>query len=85
MWNKFFKHIDIVPNNAHILDGNAQDLQKECDRYEEDIKEAGGIELFIGGISQNICPLDRLRYLFIVFVTYKVCVQHMVGNFFLLF
>lgn len=49
MWNNFFKHIDIEPDNVHILDGNAEDLIVECDKYEEEIKKAGGIELFIGG------------------------------------
>lgn len=49
MWNNFFKHIDIDPANAHILDGNAEDLEAECDAYEKKIAEAGGIELFVGG------------------------------------
>lgn len=49
MWNNFFKHIDIDPQNVHILDGNAADLQQECDAFEEKIKDAGGVELFIGG------------------------------------
>lgn len=49
MWNNFFKHIDIHPENTHILDGNAADLQAECDAFEEKIKAAGGIELFVGG------------------------------------
>lgn len=49
MWNNFFKHIDIEPENAHILDGNAPDLVAECNNYEKKIKDAGGIELFIGG------------------------------------
>lgn len=49
MWNNFFKHIDIVPENAHILDGNAADLEVECNRFESEITKAGGIELFIGG------------------------------------
>lgn len=49
MWNNFFKHIDILPANVHILDGNATDLQTECTDYEEKIKQAGGIHLFIGG------------------------------------
>ncbi|XP_022084528.1 glucosamine-6-phosphate isomerase 2-like [Acanthaster planci] len=53
MWNKFFKHIDILPENAHILDGNAKDLVEECNRYEEEIKQAGGIELFVGGIGPD--------------------------------
>lgn len=49
MWNNFFKHVDICPDNTHILDGNAADLQAECDAFEEKIKVAGGIELFVGG------------------------------------
>jgi len=49
MWNHFFKHIDILPQNVHLLDGNAEDLDMECVRYEESIKKAGGIELFLGG------------------------------------
>lgn len=52
MWNNFFKHIDIDPNNAHILDGNALDLQAECDAFEKKIEEAGGIELFVGGMGK---------------------------------
>jgi glucosamine-6-phosphate deaminase len=54
MWNNFFKHIDINPANVHILDGNASDLEKECDEFEAKITEAGGIELFIGG-KERIC------------------------------
>lgn len=53
MWNEFFKHIDIDPKNAHILDGNADDLAAECSNYEAKIKEAGGVELFIGGIGPD--------------------------------
>lgn len=49
MWNTFFKHIDIDPNNTHILDGNAPDLQAECDVFEKKIADAGGIQLFVGG------------------------------------
>lgn len=51
MWNNFFKHIDIEPQNTHILDGNATDLQAECDSFEQKITDAGGIELFVGGVS----------------------------------
>jgi glucosamine-6-phosphate deaminase len=47
--NNFFKHIDIDPANVHILDGNAKNLQEECDEYERKIIKAGGVELFIGG------------------------------------
>ena len=48
MFDNFFKHIDIDPKNAHVLDGNAADLVAECVEYERKIKEAGGIELFVG-------------------------------------
>lgn len=53
MWHNFFKHIDIDPQNVHILDGNAADLKAECDVYEAKIKAAGGVELFIGGIGAD--------------------------------
>ncbi|MCJ8734139.1 hypothetical protein PDJAM_G00232000 [Pangasius djambal] len=53
MWNNFFKHIDIEPQNTHILDGNATDLQAECDSFEQKITSAGGIELFVGGIGPD--------------------------------
>jgi glucosamine-6-phosphate deaminase len=56
MFNNFFKHIDIDPHNVHILDGNAEDLLKECDDFEAKIKEAGGIKLFMGGIGKIIFP-----------------------------
>lgn len=49
MWQNLFKHIDIDPKNVHILNGNASNLDEECQKYELLIKEAGGIELFIGG------------------------------------
>jgi len=38
---------------VHILDGNAPDLAKECQEYEEKIKAAGGIELFLAGIGPD--------------------------------
>lgn len=53
MYQNFFQHIDIDPMNVHILDGNASDLVAECAKYEADIKLAGGIELFIGGIGAD--------------------------------
>lgn len=53
MWQNFFQHIDIKRENVHILDGNAQDLEKECAEYEAKIKAVGGIELFLGGIGPD--------------------------------
>ena len=53
MWNNFFSHIDIKPENVNILNGNAEDLEKECAEYEERIKAAGGIDLFMGGVGPD--------------------------------
>ena len=51
MWSNFFSHIDIPRENVNILDGNAHNLQKECSEYECRIEQAGGIDLFIGGMG----------------------------------
>jgi glucosamine-6-phosphate deaminase len=53
MWNNFFSHINIKPENVHILNGNASDLNAECAKYEADILVAGGIDLFIGGVGAD--------------------------------
>lgn len=53
MFNHFFKHIDIEPTNVRILDGEATDQLAECRRYENDIKAAGGIELFLAGLGPD--------------------------------
>ena len=53
MWNNFFSHVDINPANVHILNGNATDLMAECQAYEETIAEAGGIDLFMGGVGED--------------------------------
>ena len=53
MRNNFFNHIDIPPKNINILDGNARNLEAECERYEKKMKRLGGIELFVGGIGPD--------------------------------
>ena len=53
MYRHFFAHVDIDPDNVHILDGNAPDLEAECIAFEEKIRHAGGIELFLGGIGPD--------------------------------
>ena len=53
MWDNFFSHIDILPENANLLDGNAPDLDAECQAYEDKIKFLGGIHLFLGGIGAD--------------------------------
>ena len=53
MWNNFFNHVDINPENVNILNGNAEDPEAECREYEEKIVKAGGIDLFLGGVGEN--------------------------------
>ena len=53
MARNLFDHIDCLKENIHILNGNAKDLEAECKAYEEKIKAAGGIDLFIGGIGPD--------------------------------
>lgn len=53
MWSNFFSHIDIKQENVHILNGNAPNLLKECQDYERAIEEAGGIDLFLGGVGPD--------------------------------
>ena len=53
MARNLFDHIDCPKENIHILNGNAPDLEAECAHYEEMIREAGGIDLFLGGIGPD--------------------------------
>lgn len=53
MYKHFFAHVDVRPDNVHLLNGNAPDLAAECAQYEQKIKDAGGIELFLGGIGPD--------------------------------
>ena len=53
MANNLFNHIDCPKENIHILNGNAENLDEECARYEELIRQAGGVDLFLGGIGPD--------------------------------
>lgn len=53
MANNLFNHIDCPKENIHILNGNAENLNEECARYEELIRQAGGVDLFLGGIGPD--------------------------------
>ncbi|MEA3477372.1 MAG: glucosamine-6-phosphate deaminase [Bacteroidota bacterium] len=53
MRDNLFKHIDIPEENINILNGNAADLEMECEQYEEKIRAVNGIDLFLGGIGPD--------------------------------
>lgn len=51
MHENFFNHIDIQPQNINLLNGMAEDVEAECERYEEKIRSYGKIHLFMGGVG----------------------------------
>ncbi len=53
MFNNLFNHIDCPKENIHILNGNAVNLEQECENYEKEILRFGGIDLFIGGVGPD--------------------------------
>ena len=53
MYDNFFSHIDIRPENINILDGMTADPEGECRRYEEKIASYGKINLFLGGVGAD--------------------------------
>ncbi|MEM7551835.1 MAG: glucosamine-6-phosphate deaminase [Bacteroidota bacterium] len=53
MQEQLFAHTDFKKENLHIPNGNAQDLDKECQAYEKKITQFGGIDLFLAGVGQD--------------------------------
>src|SRR5699024_6180117 len=53
MFNNFFNHVDIPLENINILNGNTDDHDAECQRYEDKIKSYGKIHLFMGGVGED--------------------------------
>ena len=52
MHDNLFDHlVDMKPENINILNGMAEDPEKECADYEAKIASYGGIDLFMGGIG----------------------------------
>ncbi|KZE52170.1 glucosamine-6-phosphate deaminase [Brevibacillus parabrevis] len=53
MQENLFQHINLPAEKTHVPVGDAADLDKECARYEEAIREAGGIDIQVLGIGNN--------------------------------
>ena len=53
MLREFFSHTDIPQTQINLSDGSALDLVEGCNSYEEKIKKAGVIELFLGGTGDD--------------------------------
>jgi glucosamine-6-phosphate deaminase len=50
-----FDHVDILPGNAHVPDGTIarEEVLDYCNNYEQQIEEAGGLDLQILGIGRT--------------------------------
>jgi glucosamine-6-phosphate deaminase len=48
-----FNHINIDKNNTNVPDGKANNLEEFCGKYDEMIKEAGGIDIQVLGVGEN--------------------------------
>ena len=53
MQYKVFQPLQLRPEQTHLPDGTADDLEQECRRYEKQISEAGGIDMQLLGIGEN--------------------------------
>jgi len=53
MRENLFRHVNIPEKNVHIPDGMAGDVPAFCERYEKQIRAAGGIDLQLLGIGSE--------------------------------
>ncbi len=53
MRENLFQHVNILQKNVHIPDGMAADIPALCERYEKEIRAAGGIDLQLLGIGTD--------------------------------
>lgn len=52
MRREFLNHVDLRAENVCLLAGDAPDLLAECQRYEAEILNRGGLTLCIGGVGE---------------------------------
>jgi len=53
MDQNFFRHINIKRSNVHRLQGKPRDIEQHCREYEDQIRQAGGIDIQLLGIGRN--------------------------------
>lgn len=53
MHENLFKHINMKEANTNIPDGTKQDAAKECARYEQVVRDLGGVDLQLLGLGHN--------------------------------
>ncbi len=53
MNEQLFRHVNIDMRNTHLPHGTAPDIKAECRRYDDLIRECGGIDLQLLGIGES--------------------------------
>lgn len=53
MHENLFNHINIKPENIDIPNGMAENIEEECERYDNAIKKSGGVDIQVLGIGNN--------------------------------
>jgi len=53
MERHLFREVNLAPERIHFLDGAAASPAQACERYEEELRAAGGIDLLLLGIGGN--------------------------------
>lgn len=53
MHENLFKHVNIKEENTSIPDGTKQDAAEECSRYEQVVRDLGGVDLQLLGLGHN--------------------------------
>ncbi|MFP3392649.1 glucosamine-6-phosphate deaminase [Brevibacillus sp. SIMBA_040] len=53
MQENLFDHINLPVDKTHVPAGDAPDLEQACERYEEAIRQAGGVDIQVLGIGNN--------------------------------
>lgn len=53
MQHNLFDHVDINNENTYVPNGMAEDIQAECNRYNQIIQKLGGIDLQLLGMGHN--------------------------------
>ena len=55
MKDELLKHIDIAPENVHLIDStvSVEQVSEYCRKYEEQIQAAGGLDIMLLGIGSN--------------------------------
>lgn len=53
MKEKLFDPLKLSPEQTFLPDGRATDIEKECETYDQIIKDKGGIDLQLLGVGVN--------------------------------